>query len=288
MHNTHSKTPVPSQYTGNTSQYKSKMHERKLKTMSLNYLLNKGNIKSDGVVINEFTIDNYSRRVDLAIISNGNFIAVEIKSDADSLDRLTGQTDKYLEYFDKVIVFVGESHLQNAILALPANVEIWSTDGDKIKISKRGIKKKIKEKTKYLDLLKKSEMINLSKKIGIQCKKTTKSSIKKELNLQLKGVAASRIKEATLEIIRNRFKQTFDLFLNSTKKGHIESDAIDLLSPYLHARHRNIKPRIEKALAIKPAIIQENEDPLLAELAKKSKEPIFGPVPECIKIIIKD
>jgi len=70
--------------------------EPQIKALIINYLRSKNKLNQDTTVINEFTVDGYSRRVDLLVADKKHFIAFEVKSEADSLTRLEGQTQKYL------------------------------------------------------------------------------------------------------------------------------------------------------------------------------------------------
>ena len=55
-------------------------YETKIKAMVLNRLRSRGEIDSSSTIINEFNVDNSSRRVDLAIITRNKTVAIEIKS----------------------------------------------------------------------------------------------------------------------------------------------------------------------------------------------------------------
>ncbi|WP_288739461.1 sce7726 family protein, partial [uncultured Rheinheimera sp.] len=101
-----------------------KAFEPEIKAYALEYLRMKGHITKNDVVINEFTIDSYSRRADLVIIRDDYLLAIEIKSEFDSLARLSGQTEKYLEFFDKVLLVTSDSHLEKSIEKVNSNIEI--------------------------------------------------------------------------------------------------------------------------------------------------------------------
>lgn len=48
----------------------------------------------------ELPIANFSRRIDL-VMANGSLSGFEIKSEQDSLKRLGGQLETYMQYFEK-------------------------------------------------------------------------------------------------------------------------------------------------------------------------------------------
>lgn len=68
--------------------------------------LNKGH---DYRIIPEMVVCDGLSRVDIAV-ANGNLYGYEIKSDADTLDRLPLQQEFYNKTFDKVFIVVGEKY----------------------------------------------------------------------------------------------------------------------------------------------------------------------------------
>jgi hypothetical protein len=73
---------------------------------------------SDSVVIEELGLSKGSVRVDLAVV-NGIMHAYEIKSDFDTLRRLTTQAEHYGKYFDRVSLVVGPRHIGLARDSVP-------------------------------------------------------------------------------------------------------------------------------------------------------------------------
>jgi hypothetical protein len=71
-------------------------------------------------VLDEFSLCNGESRIDVAII-NGKLHGVEIKSDADSLERLDRQIETYGRVFDTVTIVCGHNHL----LAVQHRVPEW-------------------------------------------------------------------------------------------------------------------------------------------------------------------
>jgi hypothetical protein len=70
------------------------------------------------VVIEELGLNKGAVRVDVAVV-NGIMHAYEIKSDADSLRRLTRQAEHYGKCFDRVSLVFGQKHLELARKAVP-------------------------------------------------------------------------------------------------------------------------------------------------------------------------
>lgn len=69
-------------------------------------------------VVQELSVCNGNARIDVAAI-NGIMHGFEIKSDVDSLQRLSQQVDFYNSVFDKLTLVVGASHLYEAFTMVP-------------------------------------------------------------------------------------------------------------------------------------------------------------------------
>lgn len=74
--------------------------------------------KSRTVFIEELGLCRGQVRVDLSVV-NGLLHGYEIKSDRDSLRRLSGQVELYGKVFDRATLVVGERHLAEALDKVP-------------------------------------------------------------------------------------------------------------------------------------------------------------------------
>jgi len=72
----------------------------------------------DTLVIDELGLDHGSCRIDIAVI-NGHIRGVEIKAEADTLDRLPRQVAAYGEVVDKALLIVAPKHLEPAMAIVP-------------------------------------------------------------------------------------------------------------------------------------------------------------------------
>jgi len=207
--------------------------EKEIKKTVLNHLLSKGNIKNDTIVINELTIDSFARRVDLAILVDGKIIAYEIKSDADSLYRLSGQLEKYKQYFDKIIVVTTIKHIENILAMIPKNIEVWEVTEEKIKIKKRGKLSNIEDKGNYLDLLRVQDMRKLAKNFKIPLDRGGKREIKDTLKKNLNKIPFKKLKFFVIDVISQRYKSTSSNFIENIKIGNrVTINDLNRLSPY--------------------------------------------------------
>lgn len=72
----------------------------------------------DTLVIDELGLDHGSCRIDIAVI-NGHIRGLEIKAEADTLDRLPHQVVAYGEVVDKASLIVAARHLDVALTIIP-------------------------------------------------------------------------------------------------------------------------------------------------------------------------
>ncbi len=82
-------------------------------------LLAKHAADTDTVIIDELGLCRGKVRVDVAVV-NGMLHGYEIKSDRDSLRRLSSQVDFYGKVLDQATLVVGERHLAKALEIVPA------------------------------------------------------------------------------------------------------------------------------------------------------------------------
>ena len=259
-----------------------RMLEAEIKAMIFNHLLINGQLSNDTSIINEFTVGNYSRRVDLALINKNRLIAFEIKSEADSLSRLKGQTDKYLEIFDKVVIVAAAKHIDNILEIVPKHVAVWEVSKDAFKIKQRGKIIPTQDKVTLIKLMKASELRRLCRRLGLPSASTNRNT----LTNTLQGSSLRTIRNAALQSVKERFQTTSTLFLKSMENTEALPKDIELLSPYMKSR------RSERAIIENKKAQWEiwktnfNEDPHLIEMCQSGNKLIFGAVPSDIKYLI--
>ena len=188
-------------------------------------MLNEGDIKaavidklfeidalSDAVLINEMVIANWSRRADL-VVANGKLHAFEIKSDLDSLRRLEGQLETYLNRFDKVTV-VSTPKFINAIRDIAdERVEIWvaveSTRGIVLKIARRGRTNPVRNKKILCEYFLKSELVSLLSENGVAA---TIEMPRSNLESIAESLSVKALRDYVLRSLKLRYKETFEIF----------------------------------------------------------------------------
>ncbi|AGH80030.1 hypothetical protein PCNPT3_00440 [Psychromonas sp. CNPT3] len=200
--------------------------EPQIKATILNYLRDKYGLKTYGSIINEFTIGNFSRRVDLAVIKENSLLAFEVKSEADSLSRLQGQTQKYLKYFDKVTIVAATKHIPKVFSLVPSNVAIWEFVNHSIIIRQRGRKIKIVDKECILEFMKVNELRKLSK----QSNTKPISLERKDVTLSLLDIPITQLRNEAVSSIKKRYLLTTCLFVQSIGDEGVKPSSIKYLS----------------------------------------------------------
>lgn len=81
-------------------------------------LLSRARACPDTIIVDELGLDHGACRVDIAVI-NGHIRGVEIKADADVLDRLPGQVEAYGAVVDRATLIAAPRHVDKALSMLP-------------------------------------------------------------------------------------------------------------------------------------------------------------------------
>ena len=256
-----------------------KLLEPEIKSIVLGYLKQKKQLSKNSIIINEFTLDKYTRRVDLATLHNKRLFAFEIKSEADSLSRLEGQIKKYLEYFDKVTVVCAPKHTKKAIELVPPNVAVWEIVDKRIIVKQRGKIVPVREHNSFINLMRASELVKLSRQQNISINSTHRAVLEKKLQ----NTAVHVLKKFALDSICQRYKTTSQAFWQATESNKaINAKHLGLLSPFLRER-RQINAEREQNESFWNNWKNKAEDTHLMTLANGSKEKIFGRIPTEVK-----
>lgn len=247
------------------------MLEDDIKVALISYLRDKNKNYSNSIIASEFVFDNFSRRADLLLIDSGRFFAYEIKSEFDSLVRLEGQIEQYLDYFDKLTLVVAPKHLKSALAKSPECVEVLEIKDNKFKLIRRGKINKKHNSEKILRLLKVKELKSLAKKFG-----DTNETRKELIVNSLLTLAPPFLKSYVVETISSRFKYSSEAFKLVSYERDICTDDLKLLS---NSKFINLNKRdISKAF--------NHVDEKMEAMQKRSNELVFGEPPMYIKKLL--
>ncbi len=253
--------------------------ETDVKAITLNYLIEKGLLVPGQAIINEFTLKGYTRRIDLLLPTSKHLIAIEIKSEADSLNRLDGQVSKYLEYVDKVIVVATSKHIKNIMRSVPDQVAVWEVCNGRIKVIQPGRIVPINDTSKLLHLMKANELVKLSNRLGSSMVSKKRHSTENALE----NVPTSALKKAVIENITKRFFLAYSSFWKTLGGQSVLPEYVQLLSPYREERLFRETAQRAKDLFLKNIAPSNGEDLYLSGLAKMDDTLLFGEPPEHIQ-----
>lgn len=210
------------------------MGEKEIKTTVLDKLLKAGQIDFSSLVFSEMNLARKARRVDLGYIRNQEMVAIEIKSEKDSLFRLEGQLEEYRKYFDRVIVAVAGKYVEGVLAIADDDVAVWEVTSDGLKVIRKGRLIKNISKQNYLELMTKREVSLLARRIGIIPSDLAMYELKMEVSSRLNKISKSDVKDILLDGISKRFSMPSNRFLAKVCAfGSVRPSDVILLSPYL-------------------------------------------------------
>lgn len=216
------------------------MGEKEIKAVVLNYLINKGQIDLSSVVFNEMSLARNVRRLDLGFVQRGEMVAIEVKSEKDSLFRFSGQVEEYLKYFDRVVAVVAPKFVDSVVAETENDVAVWMVSSSGLKVIRKGrINRKV-TKESLVDLMTKREVSLLAKRIGVKLEGVAMYELKIEVVSRLNKVSKADVKRILLDGISKRFTLPSNRFLSTVVgRGKVEVDDVSLLSPYLICLREN-------------------------------------------------
>ena len=200
--------------------------EADLKSIAINYMIHNSILEKTNTIINEFTIGDYTRRVDLAVVKSNRLYAYEIKSEADTLVRLPGQIESYLEYFDKVTVISARKHIKKILEMAPQNVEVWEIHSEKLNIIRRGKTNIVTDKLKFLELMTVVDLIKIARAENVLLNSYRRNAIQQRLIYLPKF----KLRKYALEALQERYKSTnSDFFQKVSERFYTKSEDLYLL-----------------------------------------------------------
>lgn len=205
---------------------KEKYLEADIKNLIINHMVANGILENDDTLINEFTIADYARRVDLALIKSNKLYAYEVKSASDTLIRLEGQVNTYLDYFDKVTVIAASKHIDKILEITPLQVAVWELDEEKVKIVRRGKTNFIGDKLKFLDLMTVSDLIRIVRAENL----SLKNFRRRVLEQNLIYLPIVKLRKYAIASLQEKYKSTNqDLFKVLNIKKKLDNSDLNLL-----------------------------------------------------------
>lgn len=183
------------------------LREHDIKTALIMRLHQKGML-NDAVLINEMVVAKWSRRADLAL-ANGTLQAFEIKSDYDSLKRLSGQLATFNSRFEKVTVVCAPKFTIEVLSQVPRETEVLEVskfnDSVCFKVIQRGRIRSLKDKKILLSFLLKKEIQSLLKKKNLA---ESLDSNREFLEAECLELPVSVIRDFVIGTLKSRYRET--------------------------------------------------------------------------------
>lgn len=167
--------------------------------------LNRINSRHSYRIIEEMAVCDGNARVDVAV-ANGKLCGYEIKSDADTLERLAVQQRCYDKTFDKMSIVVGKKFEDKIEECIPNYWGIYIASecsiGRRIRKKRSAKINKNVEAASLLELLWKDEVVLLLKLAGIKGLSGKNRRILRQIAID--NLPFKEIKKFTRETIKNR------------------------------------------------------------------------------------
>lgn len=202
--------------------------ERDIKALLIDWLFDKGLI-DDAVVVNEMVVANWSRRADIAV-ANGRLYGFEIKSQFDTLKRLSGQVESFQAHFDKVVVVAASKFIKKIEKDYPPEIgilEVYELSGrHRIRQVRAGRIIEVKDISKLTSLITKSE---LERFVRQRRADILPGCSRAELVMACESMKTRDLRAYVLACIKQRYIKPFSDFLEK-RRTLATAECIDILS----------------------------------------------------------
>ncbi|MDO6708819.1 sce7726 family protein [Photobacterium sp. 1_MG-2023] len=254
------------------------LKETDYKALVIDWLLNKGQLNNESVLINELPVSNFKRRADLVVV-NGTLHAIEIKSDTDNLYRLDGQIKTYLDFFDKVTLICSSKFTEKAKNILPKEVSIvelkYKNNSPQFIIKNRGKIVRVTDCKKYLSFVDKQSIKRFLKNEGIEFQ----SDISRNgLYEKISMIPQNRWQLFVTDYLKAKYKSTYDKFIINRKSKTRNFD-LKNLSPNKNpdCKDNANQEYIEWPQSEYTSRIKENESVNFIDVTKRFSRSGFNP-----------
>lgn len=251
--------------------------EQRAKAALISHLLKIGVVKNDVVIINELALESFSRRADLVLV-NGSIELFEIKSEADTLHRLSGQIDVFSKFCDKLHVVCAPCHVNNVLAQTADNIAVWQVEAEGyVKVIRRGKKDKLSDRKVLLKLINAKELRQL---VSTNNMKPT-SYRRKHMEESALALPKDQIRDYVLSALKQRYTNTTKEFLDLT----VSEEGVD--PRHLVAlRRKKAHQLLQQRMSSDNTTQTTHDDVHLWELASQADDDIFGTPPEEIKKLL--
>jgi hypothetical protein len=155
-------------------------------------------------LLQEFKMPRPSARIDLALV-NGELAGFEIKSDADTLRRLTVQVPAFSRFFDRVSIVTTRKHLAAARKTVPAwwGIIVYRDDNG-FRVARTPKRNRHVDVRSLLYALSKIEIAELGRRADVSI--TTSVSKETMIERAIYSISAREICDLSRDVLRLRSK----------------------------------------------------------------------------------
>jgi len=183
--------------------------ENELRALVIERLLSTGHAGGDAVLTSEMVVDNWKRRADL-VLSNGRLWGFELKSDRDSLTRLSGQVHSFTRHVEKLIVVAAEGFESRVPDLLSNGVGLW------IVTSNGALVERVRPKTRQLSkaaAMSHLSVADLRRILSVSDYSPPASALRADLLRMARALPAEVLSDAARQAIKRRYISRYRAFL---------------------------------------------------------------------------
>lgn len=149
-------------------------------------------------VLTELCVAGFSRRADVVLV-NGRLSAFEIKGERDNLDRLSGQIETYVRYFERVTVVCAPRHTASVLDGVPSEVGVWEVSADGVSVVRSAVAELAPNRAAWLSYLPVRELANLLAHHGIRAAGRQRD----QLVVQAERIPTEAVRKAALRYLKS-------------------------------------------------------------------------------------
>lgn len=168
------------------------------------------------------------RRADIVLIGN-DLQAFEIKGDFDDLKKLPDQISSYTKSFDFVTVVATQRHVKKVSAALPKKIGLYLYDEGKFKKLRASKRIGQKNKAALASVLSKAEALAAARQFKVNIEAGKRALVDEVRNALAKSCSENQLRALAIEHFRNRYSDSFKLFL-SDKGDRVHVDDLRTLA----------------------------------------------------------
>jgi hypothetical protein len=229
--------------------------EQDAKVAVLRFLIEQEVFAQGAVLLNEYSANSSGIRADFALLQADELHGIEIKSEADSLNRVSHQLEGYKRCFSSVTFAVAENHLSRALKILPVFVGILIIEGGQVR-RLRSPKLLRRKKLHVIQALPKKELEKFLK----QSKVRVMDCSRPQLEVRVERFSVQTVFALSADYLRRTYGQ-YSKALHNCPCEEVQYAHIRQLSRFKKQRDRSEKLQMKRKEIFRSweSLLAENE-----------------------------